>query len=323
MQRLINLKLTGGNTMSKNFLISLRNDSGGGNPGTSVGDTTYIEVEPGVTGYNLIKSKVEADQWINDIRGTDVLVFVHGFGNDADKVVERHDSVKANLPSGVTLVSFDWPSGNPADPFHLEKAYDDDKANAKQCAPRLIRDCFPLLLTRFGSAKINLFAHSMGAYVTENAFFQVPNDNALKINHVLMAAADVDRLNYTAGSPSLTNFLNRCADLTAYWSTYDKALQDSVKMKINKGAIPLGLQGYPDRPAPCRGIECSYYYDTYVAPIVPGDEFSHVWYLLFQAHPPAVNDFYADMADTIRRPWPTRAATKDRNGFLLRRPADA
>jgi pimeloyl-ACP methyl ester carboxylesterase len=308
--------------MSNNFLISLRNDADGqGNPGTGVGDTAYIEIDPNDTSYNL-KLAIKPETWLNDIPGTSVLVFVHGYDNDAIKVIQRHVAIKPNLPPGVSLISFDWPSGNKAKPLQPESGYNDDKANAKQCAPRLIRDCFQFLLTRFDAANINLLAHSMGAYVTENAFFEPPNDSALKINHVSMAAADVDRQNYKAGSPNLTNFLNRCTDLTAYWSTYDGALQTSVKMKINNGAIPLGLQGYPDRPAPdpCRGIECSAYYDTYVKQSMSGDEGSHVWYLLYKADPPAVNDFYTDLADRIRLTGQARAATQDPSGFLLQRP---
>jgi pimeloyl-ACP methyl ester carboxylesterase len=308
--------------MSNNFLISLRNDSGGGTPGLKVGDAAYIEMRADDQTYNL-NSKLDLQKWLGDITGTSVLVFVHGFGNDAEKVVARHKAVKPHLPPGVSLVSFDWPSGNPG-----LTSYKDDKANAKQSAPQLMRDCIQVLLTKFASAHINLFAHSMGAYVTENAFFHVPNPDAPKINHVMFAAADVDQQNYKAGSLPLTNFLNRCTDLTAYWSIDDKALQESEKMDINKGAVPLGLQGYPDPaiPANCYSMECTGYYETFVegiTPIEPGAEMSHVWYLLYEAPAPSVNDFQADLAEIVRLPWQTRAATTDPNGFLLQRPKDA
>jgi pimeloyl-ACP methyl ester carboxylesterase len=309
--------------MSNNFLISLRNNKDGkGTPGTGFGDTAYLELSPTDTSYNLT-SKIDQDKWLGHIAGTTVLVFVHGFGNGADKVVLRHKQVKPYIPRGVTLVSFDWPSGNPG-----INGYRDDKANAKRSSQQLIRDCLQFLLTRFSSANINLFAHSMGAYVTENALFLVPDADPLKINHVMLAAADVDRLNYAAGGLPLTNFLAKCNDLTAYWSTHDKALQDSAKMPINHGAIPLGLRGFPDAavPAKCRAVDCSVYYQNYcqgITPIEPGLEFSHVWYLLYAPPAPALNDFYPDMADTIRVPWLTEGPTTDPNGFLLQRPTDA
>jgi Uncharacterized protein conserved in bacteria len=307
--------------MSNNFLISLRNDDpvGSGNPGTKMGNTAYFELSPDAPSYNL-GSQIDKKKWLSRIAGTSVLIFVHGFGNDASKVVARHNAVKPYIPPGFTLVSFDWPSGNTG-----FSAYKDDKANAKQSAPRLITDCIQHLLTRFGWGNVNLFAHSMGAYVTENAFSTA---GAVKINHVLMAAADVDRLNYVAGSYPLGGFLAKCNDLTAYWSSDDQALQESAKMPINNGAIPLGLSGYPQPgvPGKCRGIECTAYYRNYAlgtSQIAPGPEFSHVWYLLYQPPGPAVNDFFADMAEVIRLPGLTRAPTKDPFGFLLQRPADA
>ena len=306
--------------MSNNYLISLRNDAGGGAPGTSVGPTAYIEIPETATTYKLT-SKIDPKVWLGDLSGTSVLVFVHGYGNDASKVVARHKAIKPHVPSGFSLVTFDWPSGNPG-----VMQYRDDKLNAKQTAPNLMSDCLQLLLTKFKSENVHLFAHSMGAYVTENAF-QAPK--AIKINHVLMAAADVDRLNYQAGSASLTNFLGKCTDLSAYWSTDDQALQESAKMPINKGAVPLGLNGYPGAaiPASCYGIGCTRYYEDHVKgttppPGVPPAEFSHVWYLLYQPAPPPVNDFYTDLAEALQGlpTSPTRVPTQDPNGFELQRP---
>ncbi len=262
-----------------NFLISLRKFDPQGNPGTDVGPAAYIEIADDAQSYTTSSVIPDRNKWLNDIPGPNVLVFVHGFGNKADKAVARHNSIKRHLPSGFSLVSFDWASGNPGLP---KVAYEKDKANAKLSAPNLMSDCLQVLLPKFKYGQnIHLFGHSMGAYVTELAF-QPPK--ALSINRVLMAAADVDQSNYQAGSTPLANFLGKCASLTAYWSVDDQALQELQKMQ---GYVPLGLNGYPGSaiPGKCFGIECTPYFEQYVQrhpppppPVILPSEFSHVWY---------------------------------------------
>jgi pimeloyl-ACP methyl ester carboxylesterase len=283
-----------------NFLISVRNDSdGNGKPGTKLSHVaTYIQMLDDATDYDLRTTMLPAD-WMKAIYGTTpanktVLVFVHGFGDNSQKVIQRHKSIKANLPPGVSLVSFDWPAGNIIEPYKT------DRENALASAPRLLWDCLSTLLNGgFASNNVHLLAHSMGAYVTENAF-QLPSDN-IKVNHVVMAAADVDQANYAATSPILQNILSHCTDLTAYWSTADAALLES--QKINS-YFPLGLRGYPDADTagPRYGLQCTDYYNIYVRPDNQSAEFSHIWYLLFQPTkpPPLANDFYTDMNETLQ-----------------------
>jgi hypothetical protein len=300
--------------MSNNFLISLRDFTGSEEPDTKMGKkTTYFDMSDGQELY-VLHEQIPQSIWLDRVRlaSTSVLVFVHGFADDAFKVVERHHSIKPHLPPGVALVSFDWPAGN------RDMPYATDKANAKLSAPKLMSDCLDALLTKFEAKHVHLFAHSMGAYVTETAFQE---QKSTKVNHVLMAAADVDQSNYGRGSTSLKNFLGKCADLTAYWSTDDKALQDSET--ANK-YTPLGLKGYPDpdTPGSCYGIQCTTYYNKYVKFPDQDATFSHVWYILYQPMPPSVNDFYTDMNKTIEGlPTPPPPASPTRaSGFLLRRP---
>ncbi|GEP53483.1 alpha/beta hydrolase [Reyranella soli] len=303
-----------------NYLISLRSSAPDGTPGTDMGSTTYIEIPDTKATYNLITDKTDRDRWLGDISGTAVLVFIHGFGNDATKAVSRHNTIKQHVPSGISLVSFDWPSGNSG-----FMTYKEDKTNAKLSAPHLIPDCLKFFVNKFGSANVHLFAHSMGAYVTETAFQNAAG--ATKINHVLMAASDVDRQNYQAGSVLLNNFLSNCIDLTAYGSADDDALKTSEKLPINHGAVPLGLKGFPGAgiPAGCNSIECTGYYQRYVKGTKPppGEDLSHVWYLLYQPAPPPVNDFYTDMREVLQGlpTAPTRAQRGPRDFTLQRPPA--
>jgi hypothetical protein len=92
----------------------------------------------------------------------------------------------------------------------------------------------------------------------------------------------------------------------------------SVKESINKGAVPLGLKGFPDPQIPdgCNAVECTGYYETYVENTRPAgiskQEFSHVWYLLYPILPTiGINHFYTDMGEVLLESStsPTRTQT--------------
>jgi pimeloyl-ACP methyl ester carboxylesterase len=322
--------------MANNFLISLRNDTGGGVPGTSFGtETAYIEVPDGSTNYNL-QARKDQGQWRDDIPDSSVLVFIHGFGNDSYNVMARHNTIKPHVPPGMTLVSFDWPSGNPG-----VSAYKYDRQYAASSAPYFIRDCLRVLLGKFQPADINLFTHSMGAYVAEQAFL-TPGE-VFTVGHVLLAAADVDQSLYTRDTPTLGTYLTHCRDLSVYWSTDDQALIESARINPY---VPLGLKGFDTRtkkvPDRCANIDCGFYYRGWakddppppLPPLPPSPpnlpppamgeaEYSHVWYLLFAPKPPPVNDFYTDFGAVLREllTKPTRDQSPyDPANFALKRP---
>ena len=300
-----------------NFLISLRDFGIEGKPGTKMGKTTtHFDIPEGQSLYYL-RDNVPQKLWLDGLRlaAPRVLVFVHGFADDAEKVIQRHLAIKRQLLPGITLVSFDWPAGNDIDPYVT------DKANATLSAPKLMTDCLDVLVAGrlFDAGNIHLFAHSMGGYVTETAF---QGQSSTKINHVVMAAADVDQSNYGRDSASLTTFLGKCTDLTAYWNTDDAALQDSERINPY---TPLGLKGYPDPDTPgrCSSVQCTTYYNKYVKDLGQPGNYSHIWYILYEPTSPLHNDFFGDMNSrlplpplpTPAPPLPTRAL-----GFVLRRP---
>src|SRR4051794_4558188 len=97
--------------MSDNFFISLRNDMGKGQPGFEIGPTAYLQFGADQPNYDLT-TRMDPQKWLAALQGSSVLVFVHGFGNLSADVVSRHMSIKGNLPAGVVLISFDWPSGD-------------------------------------------------------------------------------------------------------------------------------------------------------------------------------------------------------------------
>jgi pimeloyl-ACP methyl ester carboxylesterase len=265
--------------------------------------------------YDLRTGKSVAE-WLQAVQGTaeNVLVFVHGFADGSMKVLGRHNAIKRHLPPDFTLVSFDWPAGNyKVDPFD---GYLQDKDYAKQSGPRLIDDCLQVLLRGSDASRVHLFAHSMGAFVTETAFRVIPGGGT-KIGNVFLVAADVNRENYANGSGSLEIFLSKCTDLTAYWNTQDDALEKSITMPGNN-YIPLGLQGFPDRDVDLpnkHSLQCTDYFNIYVKHVSkPIDEvlaWPHIWYILFDPKkpPPLENDFYIDVGEVLDGPLthPTRA----------------
>lgn len=96
--------------MSNDFLISLRDFdvTGTGEPRTGMGEkTTYFEMSADQPLYYW-QHQTPQEEWLARLRavGKSVLVFVHGFADDAGKVVERHRTIKPHLPSGFSLVSF-------------------------------------------------------------------------------------------------------------------------------------------------------------------------------------------------------------------------
>jgi pimeloyl-ACP methyl ester carboxylesterase len=323
--------------MTPNFLISLRKDLGGGVPGTSIAGKApvYISSPEGQT-YNLTgKNSQTQEAWLKAMDGyKQVLVFVHGFGNDATQVVSRHESVKPHLPEGFALVSFDWPSGDGTG--GIGPKYSADRDNAKNSALRLISECLSPLVGKFGSKNVHLCAHSMGAYVTETAFHSA--EGKIKINHVFLAAGDVDAANYEAGTDKLNSFLSCCNDLSVYSSEYDEAMKASSwfkKLHPKDSPHRLGEKGFPQTVPPgCTSIQCSHYWEHFAKSHPPAPppnvtvaafahEYTHVWYLVFEPEPEnGENDFYGDMVSvlTSASKFPTRAKKSESLYRLIRPP---
>jgi pimeloyl-ACP methyl ester carboxylesterase len=332
------------NANSNNFLISTRHDDGNGVPGCSLGEkavyiSSTVPVKPvpvdsnaPTCTYNLIHNAAESTaEWLSAIHKehTQVLVFVHGFGNNAANVVSRHQSVSANVPGEFAVVSFDWPSGNdfsekfPGQPIKiLKENYRVDQQNAGLSAGHLM-DCLQVLAAEFGPQNVHLFAHSMGAYVTEKAFHSAPDRFIKPVNHVVFAAADVNQKNYASGAVELNKFLNCCTDLSVYWSKKDEAMIASA-VTINTGTHRLGggpNGGFPgETPASCTSIDSTAYWMTTVRKTHKSTdpslaEFSHVWYITFQPK----NDFFGDIGSVLKsaKAFPTREFPAVKGVFTL------
>jgi hypothetical protein len=118
------MNMTSPTSNSNNLLVSLRNDSDGtGTPGHEFNPTgKAVYISTGDASYNLKKDSKTEEQWLFDVQTKlqlglptmkQVLVFAHGFGNQAKDVVAPNNSIKKHVTEDFVFVSFDWPSGNP------------------------------------------------------------------------------------------------------------------------------------------------------------------------------------------------------------------
>lgn len=309
---------TSGSTESKNYLVSLRNDKGKGKPGPdfpSPEKTTYIALDDDRTDYLLTGDDVvpAAGRWADQVKaeakGGPVIIFVHGYHNDSQKIVGMHKNLKAGLAAArgnrsFCLVSFDWPTAESI--LQSGIIYTHDWRNSESSGKHLISDCIEVLLRAgIDGPRIHLLTHSMGGRVAEVAFTNKPPSKS--IGHVMLTAADVDAPDFSAGSKILANFLKSCASFTCYYSGDDAALSYSAKYH-HKGTSRLGQVGFEksttDAERKCVNVNCTKYYEAHVRPQDKSALTSHKWYLT----PTYFADYLADLNNVITNgsSFPTR-----------------
>jgi hypothetical protein len=121
-------------------LRALSDDAFGDMPGPTV----FLKLQDNDQAPFSPQRAIDADDWVRDILQTvpkkrdatgvfrgDVLVFIHGYNNAMDAVLERHRLLKQNLASygfAGTVISFDWPCDD------IALAYLSDRRQAKQTA---------------------------------------------------------------------------------------------------------------------------------------------------------------------------------------------
>jgi esterase/lipase superfamily enzyme len=197
-----------------------------------------------------------------------VCLFIHGYNNDWNAVMDRYEKVATQLfdgPDGLgECITFDWPSkGNLL-------GYLPDRATARQTADDLtnvLSELYDWLLlmqkvatkdpANACKARTSIIAHSMGNYALEYAMNQLwtrKNRPLLvsMLQEVLMVAADVDNDLFRTGEQvshgdgeGLSNMSYR---ITALYTGRDGVLGGSAGLK-HFGKRRLGRSGL-DRTYP-------------------------------------------------------------------------
>jgi len=254
------------------------------------------------------------------VRVGDILFLVHGFNVSHAAAKAFHMQCAAGLAqAGWTgqLVSYDWPSDG------LVFAYLPDRANARAAASALVTGGIRILEQAQKAdcqIDVHVLAHSMGAFVVQQAFTwsyqDVPPD--WRIGQLLMAAADVDWTVFSAGHFSAQMFAKHSGRLTAYCNGYDKALMVSNAKRLDL-APRMGRVGLPDdTPAMMCEVDCTAYFDAAYPDLA--DQLSPVTTHCFYFDQP---EFWRDVTLTLaggidRAVFPTRDPTGVANRFTLK-----
>lgn len=231
----------------------------------------------------------------------DLVFLVHGFNVDAADAYAAHKEFGRNLTKAGfahTLVSYDWPAKGDL------TNYLEDSSDAFKTAPILVQSGIALFARASGPecrVKVHVVAHSMGAFVTREAFRQAKGHppaslGAWGVTQLVLIAADI-----SAGSIHTDLSEEMCAKaqrITSYYSRYDAALATS-NVKRFASSPRLGRHG-SENPSPKNviDVDCSDRWLSY-SKTDPNTNFvrdlglSHTWY--FQD----TDRFYPDLAGTL------------------------
>lgn len=247
-----------------------------------------FEAEPGRVRYLKVPEnelprpshEIGVKPWIEEVRdladgkadgkfteGGDVLVFVHGYNNDARVIRDRQLQLAKDLAAEQWLgvvVSFDWPSDN------ATLNYLEDRSDAAAVARELVtRGVRPLAEGQENGCKTNihLLGHSTGAYVIMEAFAQADKDGELfkspwRVAQVAFVGGDVAAGSLAADSEWAAPMFRRIMRLTNYQNPYDYVLATSNAKRL--GVAPrAGRVGLPANAHPKSvNVNCGEYFAT-------------------------------------------------------------
>lgn len=312
------------------YVICARNIKGG-RFGSEPAPSTYLAID-GDADPRPVKEQVDSSAaWAKKVIAAarvgvpksqqgNILFFVHGFNNDQAVIMRRHrrlrDDLQAQQFRGV-VVSYDWPSGN-VGAFYLE-----DLVDANHSALNLVRDGIMLLAGLQQPdcpVNIHILAHSMGAYVTREAFTSADDADNLtgktwRVNQVMLIAGDISSRSLGAGDHRTQGLYRNCGRLTNYSSRHDNVL--TVSNVKRAGVAPrAGRVGLPgDAPGHAVDVDCTDYYSTIpgAQPVIGSRE--HSWHL---GDPVFTKDMIDTMNGLDRDVRDTRIGSG--NWFKLKRP---
>ncbi len=197
----------------------------------------------------------------------DIVIFIHGYNNDAKAIMWRHRRLKTDLAKQGykgTVISFDWPSA--ASPLN----YLEDRSDAKTTALQLVKDGivrFCKRQTMGCEINVHLLAHSTGAYVIREAFDDADDRPAIAnfnwtVSQIALIGADVSAKSMAESDCKSSSIYRHCMRLTNYSSRFDKALKLSNVKRF--GVAPrVGRIGLPDEASDkAVNVDCSDYFST-------------------------------------------------------------
>lgn len=256
-------------------------DAGGFLP--EPGPTSWLKVPASRRSYTAAE-RIDRERWRraviaaadgveDEITGAtgDILLFVHGYNNDAATVLWRTRTLQRTLAAqgwrGL-VIAFDWPSDNST------LNYLEDRHDASRVAHALIDDALQVLIDAQFPAdpavpacriNVHLLGHSTGAYVIMEAFANAAKRGEFfrqhwRIGQVAFIAADVASSSLGAGSDWAKPMYERIFRLTNYSNGFDRVLATSNMKRLGTSAR-AGRIGVPqDAPRKLVNVDCSAYF---------------------------------------------------------------
>ena len=265
-----------------------------------------FEAEPGPTSYLRVPNdrdpcpgdRIGKRTWFDEVNdradgvadrridpGGDVLVFVHGYNNDQEIVMQRHRRLQADLwAEGFRglVVSLDWPSDDKT------LNYLEDRWDASETAIELVTGCAMPLAARQKSGcatNVHLLGHSTGAYVIREAFYHARKKGVLhrgdwKVSQVAFVGGDIASASLAGDDAVSSAMFARSLRITNYSNRYDKVLKVSNAKRL--GLRPrVGRVGVPaNAHASVVDVDCSTFFDGLDPQAQPRlGTFCHSWHI--------------------------------------------
>ncbi len=319
--------------MGGNYVVSVRKPEEHGDKfGDDVNSKTlFLKVPDSSNTSRPSHAEPNASKWVDEVVASattgvnphtkkdsgDILVFVHGYANGADDVIDRHKKIKKHLKkAGYTgvVVSYDWPSSENV------LLYLPDRRKAKATAERLTDDCIKMFSERQRKGcelNVHLLGHSTGVYVIREAFTNADEISDIKnfpwkVSQIAFISGDISSRSMDIDKCKTKSLYRHCVRLTNYQNHYDNVLKLSNTKRIGL-AQRVGRAGLPeDSPASAVNINTSAYYEKYHDKLLDFTE-SHSWYFDDEFF---AKDLYYTLAGNIGRgSIPTRE--RDRHDGLI------
>lgn len=182
-------------------------------------------------------------------------IYVHGFSVTFEAAMYRAAQISYDLGEGSpfgTAFVYTWPSKGSV----LPTAYNYDQDSADNSISQLV-EFIRLVSDKTGVANVHIIAHSMGNRVLMRTLDEIARFSAgsrARINQVVLAAPDVDKVQFEAMAKNIVNS-KVAKGLTLYASQADTALQISRKARGDGAPPRAGDVAPPAGPAIVPGID--------------------------------------------------------------------
>ena len=188
------------------------------------------------------KHSIGFDEFKSALGKDDVLVYVHGYRNSFKDSILRSAQLQHDLEFGGKMLTFSWPSAGTVE------GYGHDERTATH-SHAFLAALFDQLLNRqtegTSRRKVHVIAHSMGSRVLLNALYDLAGRlrrDGPKLGQVILAAADVDGVDYANARSALLD----CAERVTYYFASDDAALLASRV-AHAGKEPIGVKPVFDK----------------------------------------------------------------------------